>query len=519
MRGRGGRTAGAVALALGLLASSGLHFVASGSEPWTVAQPGARSVPVVMIVFDELPLGTLLTEDAGIDSLLFPNFARLADSSTWFRNATSPAPFTREALPAILRGIAEPLPDAPPDPVRNLFTLLGRDHPIRSAGTNPDWCDPALCNLRVTASPLQGGFHLYRSAERGRHVSAFLEALQPKTSSFYFMHLVMPHGPWRYLPSGQRYPEPQADPGEVNPAGRGKAWGPYPWLVRLNYQRHLLQTMLTDRALGSILDRLEETGLMERALTIVVADHGLGFEAGETKRVVTAETVGHVAPVPLFVKLPGESSSTTTDLPVETTDIPATVADILELDVGPDGDGRSMFGGSIPPARPRLSGGVPISSMGHEVFDLVRFKYETFRRSGDSIDPFSAAPEGMHHLLVRRAPWQVPVHPQIEVAATLGPYENTSPSDNLFPALFEGRVVGLTDTSSARLAIAVNGRIAAVTRTDRLKGTHRFYALLNPDYFGAPPNRIEIFVVERERLVPAIVYPDVGPITDAIVDN
>ena len=49
-------------------------------------------VPVIVVVFDELPLTSLLAEDLSIDRQQFPAFARLADTSTWFPNAARTAP-------------------------------------------------------------------------------------------------------------------------------------------------------------------------------------------------------------------------------------------------------------------------------------------------------------------------------------------------------------------------------------------------------------------------------------------
>ena len=43
--------------------------------------------PVVMNVFDEFPVASLLDQHGRIDEEHFPNFSRLAEDGTWFRNA------------------------------------------------------------------------------------------------------------------------------------------------------------------------------------------------------------------------------------------------------------------------------------------------------------------------------------------------------------------------------------------------------------------------------------------------
>ncbi len=83
--------------------------------------------PIVMLVFDEFPLSVLLDDTGTIDHERYPNFARLADASTWFRNATSVAARTEQAVPAMLTGryptdeIRAPDWSQYPD---NLFRLL-----------------------------------------------------------------------------------------------------------------------------------------------------------------------------------------------------------------------------------------------------------------------------------------------------------------------------------------------------------------------------------------------------------
>ena len=60
--------------------------------------------PVVVVVFDQLPLVSLLDGAGGLDRALYPNFAALADQATWFRNASAVSGWTASALPAILTG-------------------------------------------------------------------------------------------------------------------------------------------------------------------------------------------------------------------------------------------------------------------------------------------------------------------------------------------------------------------------------------------------------------------------------
>jgi hypothetical protein len=60
--------------------------------------------PVVLVVFDALPVRLLEDATGHIDSERFPNFAALARTGTWYRNATTIHESTRFSVPAILDG-------------------------------------------------------------------------------------------------------------------------------------------------------------------------------------------------------------------------------------------------------------------------------------------------------------------------------------------------------------------------------------------------------------------------------
>ena len=121
--------------------------------------------------------------------------------------------------------------------------------------------------------------------------------------TLWFKHVLLPHVPWQFYPSGRRYRRhaPEPIPGLNGETGFG-----VPWLVKVSYQRHLLQLGLADRLLGELLARLRRLGLYGDALVVVVADHGIGFHVGMDRRSVTPRNAQDLAPVPLLVKLPGQ---------------------------------------------------------------------------------------------------------------------------------------------------------------------------------------------------------------------
>ena len=70
--------------------------------------------PIVILSMDEFPVASLLRADGTINAERFPNFARLAEASTWYRNATSVAPLTQQSVPAMLTGRLPATASCPP---------------------------------------------------------------------------------------------------------------------------------------------------------------------------------------------------------------------------------------------------------------------------------------------------------------------------------------------------------------------------------------------------------------------
>jgi hypothetical protein len=112
---------------------------------------GGGGGPVALVVFDELPLASLLTRDGDINARRFPNFARLADMSTWYRNGTSVNPSTPESVPSIMTGQlpeAGVLPTSHDQPI-NIFTLLGSEYEVDAFEGVTDLCPDVVCEPAI----------------------------------------------------------------------------------------------------------------------------------------------------------------------------------------------------------------------------------------------------------------------------------------------------------------------------------------------------------------------------------
>ena len=339
----------------------------------------ASTAPVVMVLFDELPVSSLMKEDLLIDSSLFPNFAELLKNFTWYRNTTTISPVTHRAVPSILTGKypdRELLPTLSDHP-QNLFTLLAGSHELRVFESVTSLCPEKLNKTKATSTgrssalkticldavavylqlivppPYSSNFpdvsstwgdfwntsaaeHKKGNIDRGELFENFVRSIVPSNEPFLsFLHVSLPHRPWRYLPNGQQY----FDYGEGQK--QDQVWQKSDWAAVVVYQRHLLQLGYADKLLGELIQKLKQTGIYDRALIVITADHGISVWPGKKgqARKATASTYQDILLVPFFIKAPLQKNGTISDRKLETVDILPTIADVLgvEMTWKPDG--------------------------------------------------------------------------------------------------------------------------------------------------------------------------------------
>lgn len=312
---------------------------------------GPDAPPVVLVVFDGLPTELLLDGAGHIDAELYPNLADLAGDATWYRNHTTVAPITTEAVPAILSG-TQPSPDsiAPvagnyPD---NIFTLLDASHSLHVAEPVTSLCPVTICP-EPAGSPLPG---LLRDAQRVWRQQMSGSTVDPEMfpaafedrfdraeewiaaqdfepggePGLHVLHLMLPHPPWQYLPDGTRY-----RPDSSLPSGLfGNSWTG--WGFDVARQRHVLHTQAADRLLGRLLDRLRSDGAYDDTLVAVTADHGYAFTEDLSWRGVEDDNFDEIMWTPLIVKSPGQHEPEVDDSNVNTLDILPTIAAELGID-------------------------------------------------------------------------------------------------------------------------------------------------------------------------------------------
>jgi hypothetical protein len=362
-----------VFLGLFLLASPVASLVREGEARAEVAPIAAARTPVVLVVLDELPLNSLLDERGRIDAVRFPSFARLARQADWFPNATAVHEGTLWAVPAILTGRV-PRPGQLPrfqDHPRNLFTLLGGGYRLEAFENGTRLCPPSLCREREAAfgsrlaslvedtsvvylhtvvprdlardlPTVSEGWADFLAGSGGEpaRVSRFLGSLErTDVPTVFYGHFLLPHSPWRHLPDGQAY--------DLRPPAvlwdRNEVWTSDAGLVVQSFQRHLLQAAYVDSLLGRLLARLEATGLYDRSLLVVVADHGISFRPGGKRRPASRENLADIAFVPLLVKRPGQRLGRVRPRHVRTVDVLPTIADVLGVEMQWPLAGRSAY--------------------------------------------------------------------------------------------------------------------------------------------------------------------------------
>ncbi len=475
--------------------ASDLILSQEGAARAAVAVP-RRPAPVVLVVLDEFPTQSLLNARHRIDGARFPHFADLARHAYWFRNATTVHDGTTFAVPAILTG-RYPRPKLLPllhDYPQNLFTLLEGSYEIRASEHETHLCPPSACgsggsfrtNLRSTVADASLVYlHLLLPSGLSRNLPSvseswqgflrgdedepmrfahFLDSLAPSAApTLYAIHVLLPHSPWQYLPSGRHYGV--AYP--LAPWGSDEVWSRDKGIVLQSFQRHLLQAAYVDGLLGRLLARLRATSLYDRALVIVTADHGISFRAGRKRRPVWPQNLQDIAFVPLFVKLPHERRGQIDDRHVQTIDILPTIAERLGLRVPWHLDGRSVF------TVPRKSGLVRVikTDGGGVSAPLGALEARRYRDLARQIGLFGSGTPASALYGVGR--YRSLLGRRVTPAALRG--GGTVTREHGLAAL---QVAGTVTGGASAVAVATAGRIRAVVPVLPYGGRREFWAFL-----------------------------------------
>jgi hypothetical protein len=524
-----------------------LVFASGGAQ--AAAIQTRATTPIVFLLFDEFPVIDLQDKSGAIDAGRFPNFARLAAGSIWFRNTTTISSSTTVAVPVILTG-QKPKKGALPiyrDHPNNLFMLLGSRYRMKVTESQTRLCPQRLCKRKGgdTASRLSSLYsdvrvvylHLIAPPEledrlpvideswgnfganstapalagdqrlpkvdlstfylsRVRDFNRFVGSFRPPGNgppTLYFLHVLLPHAPWVYFPDGKV----RAVTTTNAPGRTGERWV-NGQLAEQAWQRHLLQLGYTDHLLGKFLRRLHRTGLWDKALVIVTADHGISFRGGDLRRHPTKTNLAELAFTPLFMKVPGQQRGRVVDdRHVLTLDLLPTIADVLGIKIPWRTDGSSALAGGAGSGRVDVAGvSAPYPSALAQRHTSLARQLGLFGSGGWGLQ---FAGTGSYRGLAGRSLGSLRLAGALSATAGLDAVgsrlvRSLRSGSRLIPSPLAGSISGLHPGDA--VAFALNGRIAAVTTVYRERGgSSRFSALAPESAFRSGRNSVRAFLI------------------------
>jgi arylsulfatase A-like enzyme len=544
--------------------------VEPGSEEGPATPSVAPSTPVVLVVFDEMPVASLMTPSRELDVGRYPGFARLAATATWYREATTVSQATIYSVPAILTG-NYPEANVQKAPAfrhykRNVFTELGDDLQLNVWETMSHLCPSRLCKpperwliprrqrlasmlkdsaavfVSVVAPPDWGGalptlgdqwrdfwgadrapaadeaprtMH-ERRAQPGEVFDWFLNTIEQRGSepALHYAHVMLPHRPWVWLPSGQRFASYLPYPhGLVN-----QFWSGSEWETTQGHQRHLLTVGFVDTLVGRLIDTMKRAGIFDEALLAITSDHGGTFRTAQPRRNLRLQPTYEIVGVPIFVKYPRQSAGEIDDRNAETIDIAPTIYAALghepkgALDGknlrGPanaksdrkqtfrSGNKRSSAGGILEYSAPEQEGR-------QAALDDIARRFGT--GSWDAL--FAAGPRSdlVGRRLSRLTVTEGMAGDRAEIV-DLDAMDDVDPRADLLPIHVFGSLTMRDPEFGGALALAVGGRIQSTTEVFKTDDGLAFSSLLPPAALRSGANRLEVFAILGEGNA-AVLHP------------
>ncbi|MET0489802.1 MAG: sulfatase-like hydrolase/transferase, partial [Acidimicrobiales bacterium] len=335
--------------------------------------------------------------------------------------------------------------------------------------------------------------------------------------ALHFLHLQLPHSPYRFLPDGRAYEAGGFGPGGDLIGTRG----PEQAEADAERQRLLLQVGYVDRLVGQLVDRLHETALYEETAVVVTSDHGSGFVPGQSHRGLEGETLDRslypdILYVPLIVKAPQLEAGTVSDDNVESIDVLPTIADILGLPLPWEVDGRSLFGPARTDPEKQFNkvdmGGGGLGGFGGAVqlSDRVRFDGDEVlaENLARNVNTLLRADAPGHEFYARTEDGDLVGTPVEDLPAGadagarlaadegLDAVRSYRSSDEVIPTHLTGQIED-GPSGDQRLVVAIDGVIAGVAPTF-VDGdvTHHVDLMLDPTALSGPtPRHIQAFLL------------------------
>lgn len=522
-----------VAMLYFLLASDSAALIArqEAIAPVEVAG-GTVDTPVVFLLLDELPTKSILDGANEIDRNRYPHLAEFADEATWHRYFTTNATLTLRAAPAILAGRDGDQTTAYwRDYPENIFTMLAPTHEMHVYESLTDLCGFPECNKPQTWSRFYGqAFRTFggRISPATHEISfgdffeervdnpdethadhavlperfeQFLAAIGPDDGpSLHFLHMTLPHQPWRYFPDGQEYHIDEHGSRFPSVARRNEQGE---WVAALSEQRHLLQTSYTDHLVGRMTARLKDAGVFDDALVIIAADHGISFKENTQIRETTDETLDSVVYSPLLIKYPQQSAGRIDDSNTMSIDLLPTIASVLGLAPPTSAQGLAI-GSPQQLARDDTKYVLDVADdSSRTIRGVIEFDAQT--HFPDPADRWNSPSDGSESLAIRAgiADFLGQSMDELQPAKDGGEATIDSLANHLRPGVVpEAIVVGRSSAATAgRIIVAVDGIIVTGSPLYEFNGVSgSFAAMLPRSVVGANKNLRIAVITEDGRI-------------------
>ena len=502
--------------------------------------------PVIVIVFDELPLKSLLDHEGNIDAQRFPNFASFASKSTWYRNATTVSDNTIFAVPAILTG-KYPDPHLLPirvDHPKNMISLFENGYEVhayenaskfsKKSGANrqpPFWkrnftlvADLSLVYLhRILPYPVAkklpsiqhtwGNFWQLAGVEqfnarksrddRAKTFRRFISSIRRSpTPTFYFMHSMLPHVPWQHFASGKQYNGVGIGEFGIDGLQSSDNWLNDPNVVSFAFKRHLIQVEFVDRLFGEFIDQLKHQKIYNRALIVIVSDHGACFHPGHLRRRINPQHYEDVMRIPLWIKAPHQTKGSIDGRNAQTIDVFPTILDILNIGCGWRTDGRSLVHASPDP-------GVKIA---FGLMHKYEFPFPQDASFGSGDPPQEVQSTGDQHLIGKKlaelveagkSPVEIHLH-------NSDAFQNVQLQRAFVPALITAHMDSESLPVNSSFGIVVNGTVNSISQPFRFNDETAYVSsLVSESAFQQGQNHVEIVIFRNgtnEYLRPRLIH-------------
>jgi hypothetical protein len=503
------------------------------------------NVPVVLLVFDEFALGSLLDENGFLDAAAFPNFAAFASQSTWYRNVTAVSDHTEDVVPAMLSGIYPRQKLSPtawnhPD---NLFALLQNSYelkvmesltrilskPVKTTNSFTErmrslFEDSAAIYLQSVLPPefaehfpainqtwqdfWKGGSEIQSKKKfdgRGGMFEEFIASISStKKPPLYFLHSVLPHGPWEYFPSGVRYNFGRWTT-PLSAEDTLQDWNGNQLSATRAYQRYLLQVAYVDRLLGKTMDRFKAIGIYDQAMIIIIADHGISFLGDQKRRDVTSTNIEDILMVPLFIKYPYQNEAKIDDQPAESVDILPTIADVLKVQFPWKQDGVSLLSENVSKRQKKTAfgwfggNGRILRIDQPQIQNSANWKKKIQLFGAGSIEKVFQYGAGVGLVGHPLKEFQIKgdVSAKVELQNEKW-YRNVNPDSGFLPAQVSAKIRNESSDQNLPVAIAINDKICAVAEQFKYGNDQAIVSITPESCFRRDFNDLQFFFINKD---------------------